>query len=95
MPVATSASPWSWPEAVRTLDADRLRAETDALLASAADDGAALKPQADELLAKVRTLKAQAEQGDWSAEADLATALEGSEDVFWKLKTFAVLNGAG
>jgi len=80
------------PEAVRTLNHDRLKAEALKLLADAAEDGKALEPQVQGLLAKVADLKTKAEGGDWLAEADLASGLIDSEDLFWKLRTFAVLN---
>lgn len=80
------------PEPARALDAERLRAEATGLLEQAGDDGEALKPQVLDLLARVSALKAAADGGDWIAEADLCTALAGSRDLFWKLRTFAALN---
>jgi hypothetical protein len=80
------------PAAIRALELDKLRAEAEKLLAEAAEDGAALRPQVNELLARAAALKGQADQGDWRAEADLASALVNSEDLFWKLRAFAVLN---
>ena len=62
------------------------------LLAAAAEDGQALQPQVNALLAQVTTLKAKADAGDWTAEADLAGALLSSADLVWKLRTFAALN---
>ncbi len=79
------------PEPVRLLQADQLAAEARQLLAAAAEDGAALKPQVDALLAKVATLHPQA-AADWTAEADLAATLQGSADLFWRLRALAVLN---
>jgi hypothetical protein len=80
------------PAPVRALVLEELRAEAQTLLAAAAEDGVALKPQVDELLARVADLKARADQRDWRAEAELASLLAGSEDLFWKLRAFAVLN---
>jgi hypothetical protein len=80
------------PEAVRKLDFEQLRAEALKLVADAAEDGQALEPRVQELLAKVTELKTGMDQGDWMAEADLATALADSEDLFWKLRAFAALN---
>ena len=80
------------PEAVRQLDLDQLRAEALKLLADAAEDGQALAPQVEELLGRLGELNAGATRGDWIAEAELATALSSSEDLFWKLRAFAALN---
>jgi len=80
------------PEPVRQLDADRLRSEALKLVAEAAEDGEALEPRVQELLAKVTEFRAKADDGDWMAEADLATTLADSEDLFWKLRAFAALN---
>ena len=81
------------PEPVRLLQADRLQSEATKLLADAADDGKALQPKVNELLSRVAALRAKAGQGDWQAEADLATALQDSADLFWRLRAFALLNG--
>jgi hypothetical protein len=80
------------PAPVRALVLDELRSEAQEVLADAAEDGVALKPQVDELLARVTALKARADQRDWRAEAELASVLVDSEDLFWKLRAFAVLN---
>jgi hypothetical protein len=80
------------PQAVRELDYNRLKADSLKLLADAAEDGKAMEPRVQELLAKVADLKTKAESGDWPAEADLASSLIDSDDLFWKLRTFAVLN---
>jgi hypothetical protein len=80
------------PQAVRELDYDRLKTEALKLLADAAEDGKTIEPRVQELLAKVADLKTKAEGGDWLAEADLASGLIDSDDLFWKLRTFAVLN---
>lgn len=80
------------PEAVRQLQVDRLRAETSELLAAAAEDGQPYRAKTEELLARAAALRAAAEQGDWKAEADLATLLAASADLFWKLKALAALN---
>ena len=69
-----------------------LRAEAQELLSDAAEDGVALKPRVDELLRRVTDLKARADQRDWRAEAELSSLLVDSEDFFWKLRSFAVLN---
>jgi hypothetical protein len=87
-----AACPLTGSERARAVDAEGLRTEATGLLEKAGDDGEALKPQVLDLLAKVSTLKAAADGGDWVAEADLCTALAGSRDLFWKLRTFAVLN---
>jgi hypothetical protein len=80
------------PLAVRNLQPEALRADADRLLAEAGDDGLALKPQVEGLLAKTETLQQSAAQGDWRAEADLADLVRGSADVFWRLRIFAALN---
>ncbi len=80
------------PEVVRRLDVAHLQADAGKLLADAADDGKALLPQVDELLARVTALKGKADEGDWAAEAEIAEALLSSDDLLWRLRTFAVLN---
>jgi len=80
------------PEPVRLLQADRLQAQAAQLLADAADDGQTLKPQVDEVLSRVADLKGKADEGDWVAEAELASVLTNSADLFWRLKAFALLN---
>ena len=80
------------PDAARTLQPDRLRTESAKLLADAGEDAKTLRPKIEELLARAAGLKAKADAGDWAAEGDLVTALANSEDLFWKLRTFAVLN---
>ncbi len=80
------------PETVRQIDPARLRQEAQQLLADAGDDGQALRPKVEELLTRVATLKTQGDTGDWKAEADLAEAVLGSSDLFWKLRIFAALN---
>jgi hypothetical protein len=80
------------PEAVRRLQADRLQAEATQLLAAAADDGKPYRAKIEEFLSRVAALKASADRGDWKAEAELASVLAGSEDLFWKLKAMAALN---
>ena len=80
------------PEPVRQLDFDRLRTDALQLLADAAEDGKAAEPRVQELLTKVADLKGKAEGGDWLAEADLASSLLDSQDLFWKLRAFAALN---
>ena len=82
------------PTTVRHADLTAFAAEAQKLLADAADDGAALKPKVDGLLARVAALKGKADSGDWGAEADLATEILGSADLLWKLRAFAALNGA-
>lgn len=83
------------PVLVREMDLEKLKAESAKLVAEAADDGKAFKPKIDDLMAKVAALKAKADAGDWTAEADIAQLLRDSEDMFWRLKIFAVLNSAG
>ena len=81
------------PAPVRELDLAAFTAETNRLLDAAGEDGAALRPEVEELLARVAELKPAADVGDWTAEAELAGMLQTSSDTFWKLKAFAVLNG--
>ncbi|MBD3291778.1 MAG: hypothetical protein GF393_02575 [Armatimonadia bacterium] len=81
------------PEPVRELDLAAFTAETERLLAAAAEDGDRLRPEVEALIEQVAELKPKADAGDWTAEADLAELLQTSADLFWKLKTFAVLNG--
>ena len=81
------------PTAVRHFDPVAFEGEARKLLADAAEDGAALQPKVNGLLARVAALKGKADGGDWTAEADLATEIEASADLLWKLKTFAALNG--
>jgi len=80
------------PAAARDLDPEELQAQVATLLTEAADDGDAMKPQFDELIAKAQDLKARAADGDWVAEAGLATLLVDSADMMWKLRAFAALN---
>ena len=80
------------PKAVTGLDPQQLRRDIEALLDEAGDDADPLRPQVQDLLTRVGSLKTQADAGDWKAEADLAETLAGSEDLLWKLRTFAVLN---
>ena len=82
------------PQSVRRLETDRLKTEAVQLLAAAADDAQPYRAKIEEFLARVAALKASAERGDWKAEAELASALAGSEDLFWKLKALAALNSA-
>lgn len=83
------------PGLVRDMDLDKLKADSAKLVTEAADDGKTLRPNVDELMVKIAALKAKADAGDWTAEADIAQLLRDSEDMFWRLKIFAVLNGAG
>lgn len=83
------------PSLVRDMDTEKLKADSAKLLADAADDGKTMRPKIDELLTKIAALKAKADAGDWTAEADIAQLLRDSEDMFWRLKIFAVLNSAG
>jgi hypothetical protein len=80
------------PVSVSQLNVDALRNEANTLLADAADDGIAWRPKVEELLAKVIALKTKGDAGDWQAEAELATVLNGSAEMFWKLRIFAALN---
>jgi hypothetical protein len=82
------------PLSGRGLDVDKQRAAAATLLADAAEDGKQFKPKIDGLMAKIAALKTQAEAGDWTAEADLAKLWRDSEDLFWRLRIFAVLNRA-
>ena len=52
----------------------------------------AVSSQDGGLLARVAALRTSADQGDWKAEAELATVLADSADLFWKLKALAALN---
>jgi len=80
------------PGPVRDLDLAKLKADAVQLIADAADDGAVLKPKVDGVLKQVEELSARAQAGDWQAEGELAGLLQSSQDLFWRLKTFAVLN---
>ncbi|MGQ9731405.1 MAG: hypothetical protein ACUVX8_09035 [Candidatus Zipacnadales bacterium] len=80
------------PTPVCELILEEFQTEATQLLTDAAEDGIALKPQIDDLLAQVRALKEDADKDDWRAQAELATILTNSEDLFWKLRAFAVLN---
>ena len=80
------------PAIVRNLQPGELQAEALRLLAAAAEDGQVLKPQVDKLLGQVTLLQQAAAGGDWTAEAELAGAILGSADLFWKLRAFAALN---
>lgn len=80
------------PTPVIEFDAAALAKEADDLLVTAAEEGAALRTKVDELVTKAGELKARADGGDWSAEAELAALLNDSADMFWKLKTLALLN---
>ena len=81
------------PLAVQNLDVAAFAERTRALLAQAADDGEELRPRVEELLGQLATAQAQAEAGDWQAEASLAALLRDSEELLWKLRIFALLNG--
>ena len=80
------------PTTARHFDPVAFEGDAKRLLADAADDGVALKPKVDGLLARVAALKGKADGGDWTAEADLASEMLGSADLLWKLRTFAALN---
>jgi len=80
------------PQAVRDMDLGALKAEALKLLADAAEDGPTFEPRVKELLASLDDLKGRADTGDWVAEADLATRVADSADLFWKLRAFAALN---
>ena len=80
------------PEAVRQFQAERLRAEAAQLLAAAADDAKPYRAEMETFLTRVTALKTTVDRGDWKAEAELATLLMNSANLFWKLKAIAVLN---
>lgn len=80
------------PLGVQKLDLPALRAEGEKLLVAAAEDGKALQPKMKELLTRAEALQSKAAAGDWQAQADLVALLEGSQDMFWKLRAFAALN---
>lgn len=80
------------PRGVQKLDLPALQAEGEKLLAAAAEDGKALQPKMKELLTRAQALQNKATGGDWLAQAELISLLDGSQDMFWKLRTFAVLN---
>jgi len=80
------------PQSVRRLNAESLKTEAAQLLAAAADDAKPYRAKIEEFLARVAALKASADRGDWKAEAELASVLAASEDLFWKLKALAALN---
>ena len=48
--------------------------------------------QGDAVVKQVQDLVVKGQGGDWQAEADLARVMQSSQDLYWKLKTFAVLN---
>lgn len=81
------------PKFVRELDVARTKAEAAQLLADAAEDGVALRPKVEAVVKQVEDLAAKGQEGDWKAEADLCDVVRNSENLFWKLKTYAVLNG--
>lgn len=81
------------PPAVQALDAGKLKAELEGLLAAAGDDAKPFRPRVSALLEKVAALKPRADAGDWQAEAELATALAESNDLVWKLRIAALLAG--
>ena len=80
------------PGTVRGLDVAKLKVEAGQLIADAADDGAVLKPKVEGVLKQVEDLSTRGQAGDWQAEAQLAGLIQSSQDLFWRLKTFAVLN---
>lgn len=80
------------PARLWDFDLEDLRAEAVGLLADAAEDGARFEEQVHELLTRAADLHARAQEGDLAAEAELANLLEDSEDLFWKLRAFALLN---
>jgi hypothetical protein len=80
------------PSPVQRLTFAEFEAETNALLAGAADDGEALRPEIEELVADVKANTEKGAAGDWQAEAALAGLLINSEELLWKLKIFAMLN---
>jgi len=80
------------PGLVREVDVAKLKAEAAQLLNDAADDGVALKPKVEAVLKQVEDLAAKGQGGDWQAEGELAGVLRSSEELFWRLKTFAMLN---
>lgn len=81
------------PLAAQELDVAAFAEQTRALLEQAADDGEALAPQVEELLDRLEAAQARARAGDWQAEASLASLLRDSQDLLWKLRIFALLNG--
>ena len=44
------------------------------------------------MVKQVQDLAVRGQGGDWQAEADVARVMQSSQDLYWKLKTFAVLN---
>ncbi len=80
------------PSVAQSLDLAAMKTEAAQLLADAAADGATLKPKVEAVLKQVAELAAKGEAGDWQAEAQLAGLIRSSEDLFWKLKTYAMLN---
>jgi hypothetical protein len=80
------------PGPVRDLDLAKLKADAAQLITDAADDGIALKPKVDAVLKQVEELSVKGQGGDWQAEGELAGVVQSSQDLFWRLKTFAVLN---
>ncbi|MEN6548393.1 MAG: hypothetical protein ABFE07_20310 [Armatimonadia bacterium] len=80
------------PLPLQSLKADALTTESNQLLADAAEEGKAYKPQVEKLLGQIASLKAQADAGDWVAEAQLSDTIQSSADLFWKLRAQALLN---
>ena len=80
------------PEPVQKLTFADFEAQMNELLAGAADDGEALRPKVNQLVADVKTHSQSSAAGDWEAEAKLAKLLIDSEEMLWKLKVFALLN---
>ena len=80
------------PEAVRRLQTDRLQAEARRTPGRRGRRRQTVPARMGSSLTRVAVLKASADTGDWKAEAELATVLAGSADLFWKLKGVAALN---
>ena len=80
------------PLSVQQLNIERWKAEAEQLLIQAGEDASPFRKQVESLLAKAANLKAQCDQGDWRAEAQLAAEIAASADLFWKLRAFAILN---
>ncbi len=80
------------PEPIQKLTFADFETQMNELLANAADDGEALRPRVTQLVADVKTHSGNSAAGDWEAEAKLAKLLIDSEELLWKLRTFALLN---
>lgn len=80
------------PLAVQSDSQDKLEAEASALLQAAGEDGVTVRPQVEEMLAKLDALRGPVTSGDWRAEAEAAGLVLSSDELMWKLRIHALLN---